>query len=86
MNFDLVGAKVDRQIGIVLEIIEEIFLDQIALVPAADDELIHAMRGVDLHYMPEDGLAANFNHRLGTQMRLLGNTGPEPPGKNNSFH
>lgn len=46
------------------EVVCEIFLDDIAFVTTANNELVHAMRGIYFHNMPQDGLATDFNHRF----------------------
>ena len=73
-------------VGHVQEIIGEIFLDDITLVAAADHEIVDAMRRIDLHDVPENGLAADLDHRLRPEIALLGNASPEPSGEDDDFH
>ena len=47
------------------KVICKIFLDDIALVAQADDEIMDAMMRLDLHDMPEDRLFADRDQRLG---------------------
>src|SRR6185436_3334141 len=63
-----------------------ILLDDIALVPAADHEVVHAVGGIDLHDVPEDGLAADLDHRLGPDAGLLADARAEASGQNDRFH
>ena len=49
--------------------IQEVVLDDVALVAERDDELRKAVEGVDLHDVPEDGMLADLQHRLGPQIR-----------------
>ena len=72
-------------IGHVQEVVGEIFLDDIALVAAADHEVVDAVRRVDLHDVPEDRLAADLDHRLGLQIALFGNASAKPAGQNDDF-
>jgi hypothetical protein len=53
------------------EVVGEIFLDDVALVAAADDEVIDAMLGIDLQDVPENRPAAYLDHRLGPDNRLF---------------
>jgi hypothetical protein len=68
------------------EIIREIFLDDVALVAAADHEVVGAVRRVELHDVPEDGLAADLDHRLRLQIALFGYPSAQPPGENDDLH
>ena len=47
------------------EVVCKVFFDDIALVAAANDEVIDAMMGVNLHDVPQDGLAPDLDHGLG---------------------
>ena len=49
------------------EVVGEVFLDDVALVSAADDEVVDAVLGVELEDVPEDGSAADFDHGLGAE-------------------
>ncbi len=66
---------VEGHIGHVQEVIGEVLLDHIALVSAADHEIVDAMGGIDLHDVPQDRLAADLDHWLGLQVGLFGNSG-----------
>ena len=65
VNFHAVAGHVHGDIRHVQEIVRKVFLDQIPFVTGADDEIVDPLRRVNLENMPEDGLAAYFNHRLG---------------------
>ncbi len=64
------------------EVIPKILFYYIAAIAAAYDELVDAIGRIDLHHMPQDRPAANFNHRLGLEMGLFGNASAESSGKN----
>src|SRR5262249_28986124 len=55
----------------VQKIVREVFLDQVALVSEADDEVMQAVRRVDLHDVPQDRPAADLDHGLGLHHGLL---------------
>ena len=62
-------------------IVGEEFLDQIALVAEADDEIGDAMRGVDFHDVPENGRPPISTSGFGRICRLFGEFAPNPPAK-----
>ena len=70
VDFHGVVQHVEGDIRHVQEIIGEVFLDEVALVSAADDEVIHAMRGILFHDVPEYGPPADLDKRI---VRLQGN-------------
>ena len=82
---DLVLLGIDRDVGIVQEVVGEILLDHIALVAEADHEVVDAVVAVGLHDVPEDRPPADFDHRLGAQMRFLGDARAHAAGKNDGF-
>ena len=84
--FHAVVAHVEGHIRHVQKVVGEVFLDQVALVTAANHEIVDAVVGIDLHDVPQDGLAANFHHRLGFEVGFFGNPGAESTGKNDCFH
>jgi len=86
MHLHAVRAQVEGDIGHVQEIVSEILLDQVALVAAADDEVVDAVGGVELHDMPEDGLAADLDHGLGSEIGFFGEPGAEAAGEDDCFH
>ena len=80
MDFHVVGGHVKGNVGHVQEVVGEVFLDDVALVAAVDDEVIHAVGGVELHDVPEDGPTADLDHRLGLEVGFLGDAGAEASG------
>jgi hypothetical protein len=70
----------------VKEVVREVFLDEVALVAAADDEVVDLVLRIDLEDMPKDRPTSNFDHRLGTKNRLFAESGAQPAGKDNCFH
>lgn len=65
VNLHLVGGHVEGDIASMEEIIRKIFLDQVAFVAKADNEVVDAVRGIDLEDVPENRQAPNFHHGLG---------------------
>ncbi len=44
------------------------------------------MRGINLHDVPDDRLAADLDHGLGLEVRLFADSGAESPGKDDRLH
>ena len=55
---------VECDIGGVKEVVGEVFLDEVALVTATDDKVINAVCGIGFHDVPENGFAADLDHRF----------------------
>jgi hypothetical protein len=58
-------------IGHVQVVVGEVLLDHVTLEAEADDELVHAEGRVDLHDVPQDRLASDLHHRLGSAVRFF---------------
>jgi hypothetical protein len=86
MNFHLIFCDIKRDITILQKIIREVALDDVAAVSATDDEVLNSSRRIYLHDMPEYGLTADFNHRLGTEIALLTDPRTHAPCKNYGYH
>ncbi len=52
-------------------VVQEVILDHRALVAQAQHEFLEAVRGINLHNMPENRASADLNHWLGTIFRLF---------------
>jgi hypothetical protein len=63
------------------EIVGEIFLDHVSLVPAANDEIIEAIGRIDFHDMPEYRTTSYLYHGLGPYAALFADPGAESTGK-----
>ena len=85
-SFHTVGLDVERHVGGVQEVVREVFLDDVAFVAETDHEIVDSVMGVDFHDVPQDGLAANFDHRLGLQVRLFTYASAKPARENDCFH
>ncbi|MNC31332.1 hypothetical protein D3C75_796490 [compost metagenome] len=86
VDMHAVFRHVKGHIGHVQEIVGEVFLDHIALVAQADHEVVDPIMGVDLHNVPDDRLATDFDHRLGTKMRLFADACTQAAGEDDCFH
>ncbi len=74
VNGGLAACQIDREVIIQRVIVEEIPFDDFSLVPQGNNKFLEALRGVNVHNVPQDGFLANFDHRLGTQDRLFAQT------------
>ena len=86
MHLHFIIDHVEGHIRHVQEVVGEVFLDDITLVPATDDEIIYPVGGIEFHDVPEDRLATDLDHGLGFEVGFLGNAGPKATGENDSFH
>jgi hypothetical protein len=71
VHFHGVVVQVEGHVRGMQEVVGEELLDHITLVAAADDELVDAVRRIALEDVPEDRLAADFDHRLGLDRCLF---------------
>ena len=77
MESDITGMK---------KVISKVFLDHIALVATADDEVIDAVVAVDLKDVPENRHASHLHHRLGFEMGFFTEAGAQPTRKDDCLH
>jgi len=68
------------------EIIIEKFLNNMLLVSRTNYEIIVAVCGIALHYMPKNRHTAYLYHRFGLKVRFFGNTSSKTTGENYNFH
>jgi len=85
MVFGRVAAEVDRHIRLVHIIVVKIVFDNIGFIAAADDKIIESIMRVNLHYMPEYGLASDLYHRLWLKLRLFRYTRTQSPASITTF-
>jgi len=79
------AGEVEGDVARVEVVVGEVLLDEVALVAEADDELLDAVGGVDLHDVPEDRLAPISTMGLGrTEVSSLSRE-PNPPAKITAF-
>ena len=86
MDMHLVAAHVESDVGHVQEVVGEVLFDHIALVAQADHEVIDSIVGIDLHDVPKNRLAADFDHWLGAQVGFFTDAGAKAPGEDDGFH
>ena len=79
-------AEIDREVALVRQVVREVLLDHVALVAAGDDEVADAEGRVVAHDVPEDGPAADRDHRLRNGVRLLRQPGAAASGENDDLH
>src|SRR5262245_15791859 len=86
VGLDRVIAQIDREIAVTVEEIEEVVLDRVALVTAADHEIVQSMMRIQFHDVPEDRLSADLDKRLRHDSRFFAQPRPVPASKNHDFH
>src|SRR5258707_14346268 len=68
------------------DIVSEVFLDDVALIAEANDEVIDAVRRVDLENVPEDRSAADFNHGLRPDRCFVAQSAAQPASQDDRLH
>ena len=86
MNLHSILAEVERDVGEVQEVIGEVLLDHVAPISQADNEIVDSVRRIDLHNVPEDGLAPHLHHGLRSRLRLFGQTRSLTTCQNDCLH
>ena len=87
MNDDFIAVcKIKRYIGSMNKIISKPFLNDMLLIPRADDKLVDSIRGIDLHDMPEDRHFTDLYHRFRLKGGFFGNAGSKTTRENYRFH
>ena len=81
-----VVVQVERHIGARQDVVAEVLLDHVALVAAADHEIVEAVGRVDLHDVPEDRLAADLDQRLGPDGAFLADAGAVAARQDDHLH
>ena len=64
-----------------LAVVEEVATDLVTLVTQAEHEATEAVLPVRLHDVPQDGLAADVDERLGQLVAGLSDAGSHPPAQ-----
>jgi len=67
-EFDLLASGHHEIVGEGFLVVEEVLLDEVGAVPQAEDEVLVAEVGVELHDVPEDGPVADGHHGLGNAL------------------
>src|SRR5260370_28093106 len=67
-------------------VVEEVALDDLALVAEGDEELLESLRRVRLHDVPQDGALSDVDHRLRSELGLLGHARAAASGQDHDFH
>ena len=78
--------EADGEVVVHRLVIQEIFLDHVAAVAQAEHKIAEAVVGVELHDVPEDGAAADLDHRLGPEFGFLAQARAQSAAKNHYFH
>ncbi len=67
------------------EVVGEVLFDQVALVAAADNEVVNTVLRIYLKNVPKDGPTADFDHRLGAYAGFFAQPGTQSPRQNTAF-
>src|ERR1700722_10733331 len=71
VDVDLARSEYYGEVAIAHFVIQKIISNLIALVAEADNEFGVTLRGIELHYVPQDRAVTNLDHRFGAILSLL---------------
>jgi hypothetical protein len=86
MDFHFVVRDVKGDVARLQKIIREVTFDYISAISAADHKIAHTTGGINLHDVPQNGFASDFNHRLWPEIALLTDSRTHASCKNHGFH
>ncbi len=86
VNLHLVPGNIKCHTRHVQEIVGEVFLDHVPAITGADDEIIDAGGGVELHHVPQDGPVADFDHGLRPQLGFFADSRSPAACENDCLH
>ena len=87
VEHDVAGStERDREVVVAGLVVEEVVLDELALVAGAHHEVGDPVSGEDLHDVPQNGLSADLDHRLGSELGLLAHPSAETAGEQHRLH
>ena len=86
LGLHVAGPEVDPEASVKRRVVEEVLLDQVALVARGDHELVQPMRGVVAHDVPEERAPADFHERLRPRVGLFREPGPVPAREDRDLH
>jgi len=70
------GGEVDSDTAVEVLIVEEVSLDDLALIAQRDKELFKTEVSIVLHDVPEDRMAPDLDHRLWLYFSFFSQAGP----------
>jgi hypothetical protein len=81
-----VMAHIERNITHVKKVVGKVLFDHISFEAEANHEFIIPVMRVDLHDMPEDGLASDLDHGFGSHDRLFADSCSQAPCQDYHLH
>src|SRR5437764_5012783 len=79
-------AEADGEVVVHCLVVQEIFLDNIALVAEAQNKLSKAIVRVRLHDVPQNRPTTHLHHGLRTELRLFAQTRSETAAEDHRLH
>ena len=68
------------------KVVGKVFLDDVALVAAADHKVVDAVVGINLEDVPKNRVPADFDHRFGLDHGFFADARAEATSQNDCFH
>lgn len=80
------SSKVHREIIVPRFVVEEVFLDHLALVTSGNDEVGDPEVRQILHDVPKNGPTSHLHHGLGSKLSLFPQARPKAACKEDCLH
>ena len=84
--YPAIAAETDSEVLGVCFLIQEEVLDDMSLVAKAQDEILVTITGVELHDVPHNREAPDWDHRFGYMFRNITYACAVTTAQNNNFH
>src|SRR6476646_5552746 len=86
MAHDVATAQLDGEVAVEAAAVHDVSLDDVAAVAQRDHEFVESVMRVVLHDVPKQRSPADFDHRLGLDIRLFRKAGAPTAGEDDNFH
>src|SRR5665213_21745 len=87
MNLDgLVATEFDGDVVVHHLVMEEILLDDLALIAGRENEIVNAVVAIEFHDVPQDRTMADLDHRLWPELGLLPETRSQSAAQDHCLH
>ena len=84
-TYRFVIAQRDGEVAVPGFVVQEVVLDHLAAITRTEHEFGQAVMGKEFHNVPEDGAAADFDHRLRSVFGFFTEAGAEPTAKDHDL-
>src|SRR5690606_2036817 len=86
MDGRLASSHIDCEVAVQGTVIHHVFLNDFAFIAEGDGEVFEIIVGIVHHNVPQNGLAADFNHWLGFDLGFFHQARAQPAREDDDFH